>query len=212
MRLFFDIFIGLIPRPFWFPYFFTIFLFLSASRICYWLHFEKGFLRLLSRRLLIKSIYLSILWVEDFIKFYFTEEDIMARIHGIRPDQIHDYILKDQEKDSQEDQIIWKVKYLSVSDSAKITDMIYSARGFGKKREEVLKAGTQQLQILRLGLVGWENFKYDDGKEVEWEPVPTGGNLQQIARIMDRNLDKVPPEVRDELADHIRGSSTLELD
>ncbi|GAG00301.1 unnamed protein product [marine sediment metagenome] len=134
----------------------------------------------------------------------------MGKIFGIKSDQVHDFILKEQEKDPPKNQTKWKVKFLNVGQSAKVSDMIYSATGFGKKREELLKAGTQSLMILRLGLSGWENFTYEDGKEVSWEP-PTG-NTNNWNTIMDRNLDKIPPEYRDEISDHIRGGSSLDQD
>jgi len=136
----------------------------------------------------------------------------MGKIFGLKSDQVHDFILKGQEKDPKEDQVSWKVKYLSVAIAAEISDSIYSAKGFGKKREELLKAGTQQLEILRRGLVGWENFKYEDETLVEWEDPPRGGTVTKFYEAMDKNLNKVPPEIRDEIADHIRGGSVAELD
>ncbi len=134
----------------------------------------------------------------------------MAKIYGIKAGQEHIFILKDQEKDPEGDRIKWKVKYLTVGQSARVSDMIYSAKGFGKKREELLKAGTQSLMILRLGLNGWENFTYEDGTKVEWEKII--GNENQQNQITDRNLDKIPPDYRDEISDHIRGGSSLDQD
>ena len=134
----------------------------------------------------------------------------MAKIYGIKAGQEHIFILKDQEKDPEGDRIKWKVKYLTVGQSARVSDMIYSAKGVGKKREELLKAGTQSLMILRLGLNGWENFTYEDGTKVEWEKII--GNENQQNQITDRNLDKIPPDYRDEISDHIRGGSSLDQD
>ena len=132
----------------------------------------------------------------------------MGKIHGLQSDQIQNLVLDSQEKDPVKDQVIWKIKYLDVKTHALITDAIYSATGFGKKREEQLKAGTQTLEILRKGLKGWENFKYPDGKDVPWDEFPSGGTTQVVNAAMDKNLDRIPPETRDEIAEKIRGTST----
>ncbi len=136
----------------------------------------------------------------------------MGKIHGLQSDQIQDTVLDSQEKDPVEDQVIWKTKFLDVKTHALITDAIYSAKGFGKKREEQLKAGTQTLEILRKGLKGWENFKYPNGKDVPWDAIPSGATTQVINAAMDKNLDRVPPETRDEIAEKIRGTSTPDLE
>ena len=132
----------------------------------------------------------------------------MSQIHGLKSDQIQDIVLDSQEKDPAEEQIIWKIKYLDVGAHAAITDAIYSATGFGKKREEQLKAGTQTLEILRKGLRGWKNFKYPDGKDVQWEAFPAGGSTQVVNKAMDKNLNRIPPDIREELSEKIRGTST----
>jgi len=132
----------------------------------------------------------------------------MGKIHGLKADQIQDIVLKSQENDPIEDQVHWKIKYLDVRTHATITDAIYSAKGFGKKREEVLKAGTQTLEILRRGLKGWENFKYPDGEDITWEPIPEGGTEQVVKAAMDTNLNRIPPDIRDEISEEIRGTSS----
>jgi len=200
-------------RLFWFPYHFVIASLLLVCRLCEWFYFDLGIFRS-TFYLYRKSGFTAILWMADFINYHIErkENDIMAKIFALRPGQVQDYILKDQEKDPPESQTIFKIKYLNVSESAQVSDMIYSAKGFGKKREELLRTGTQQLHVLRKGLIGWENFKYEDGTVCEWEDVPTGVSIGKFNTIMDRNLDKLPPEVRDELADEIRGASALDLD
>ena len=181
-------------------------------RVSEWICFEHGFTRI-TFKVYRKSGLTAILWMADFINYFIKKEnDIMAKIFGLRPGQVQDYVLKDQRKDPVEEQTIFKVKYLNVSESAQVSDMIYSAKGFGKKREELLKAGTQQLHVLRKGLVGWANLKYEDGTECEWKDIPPNLSLGKFNSAMDENLDKLAPEVRDELADEIRGASALDLD
>jgi len=101
-------------------------------------------------------------------------------------------------------------KFLDVKDAASITDDVYTAKGFGKKREEKLRAGTQDLTVLRKGLVGWRSFEDADGNVIEWEdPI---GSHQKIRDAMDRNLNKIPPDIRGEIADVIRGASNIDQD
>jgi len=134
----------------------------------------------------------------------------MGKIAGIKADQVHDFTPKEEVKLPVEERTVFKCKFLLVQTAAKITDQVYSAKGFGNKREELLKAGTQELTILREGLVGWENFCYEDGTAIEWK-IPEGSKQKREATL-DENLNKIPPETRGEISDFIRGSSTVDLD
>ena len=135
----------------------------------------------------------------------------MGRIYGLRPDTVHEFEPKGQDDIPKEERTVFLCKFLDVNLSAQITDQVYTAKGFGNKREELLRAGTQEIEILRQGLVGWKNFFYDEDTEIEWEDVKDVGK-QKAAVIMDRNLNKIPPDLRGEVADFIRGSSTPDLD
>jgi len=139
-------------------------------------------------------------------------EKIMAKIFALKTDQVQRFEPKDQKDIPVEERTAFLCRFLDVKLSADISDEVYTAKGFGNKREELLRAGTQELKILRRGLVGWENFTYEDGTAVEWEEVPSGLSMQKMAAAMDKNLNKIPPEIRAEVADFIRGSSTLDQD
>jgi len=133
-----------------------------------------------SRTFYLRSTKIAINWIDDLHNYVLLKEDSMSQIHGLKSDQIQDIVLDSQEKDPVESQIVWKIKYLDVRAHASITDSIYSATGFGKKREEQLRAGTQTLEILRKGLRGWKNFKFPDGKDVPWDAFPADGSKQVI--------------------------------
>ncbi len=134
----------------------------------------------------------------------------MPKITSLKSDQVQEFT-PDCEKDLKEsERTVFLCKFLDVKDAASITDDVYTAKGFGKKREERLRAGTQDLTILRKGLVGWKNFVDESGDSVEWEdPV---GSHQKIRDIMDKNLNKIPPDTRGEIADFIRGASNIDQD
>lgn len=136
----------------------------------------------------------------------------MGKIYGLKPEAINEYIPDGQDDVPLEERTVFLCKFLDVNESAQITDSVYTAKGFGAKREELLRAGTQDLNVLRKGLVGWKNFFYEDGTEVEWEEVPRNISKQKRSEIMDRNLNKIPPETRSGIADFIRGSSTADQD
>jgi len=136
----------------------------------------------------------------------------MGKIFGLKPDQTQEFEPKDQEGVPGDEKLIFMCKFLDVNMSALITDQVYTAKGFGAKREELLRAGTQEINILRRGLVGWKNFLYDDGTEIEWSDVPRGVSKQKADMAMDINLNKIPPEIRGDIADFIRGSSTVDQD
>ena len=136
----------------------------------------------------------------------------MGRIYGLKSDHAHEFEPKGQEDIPADERTAFLCKFLDVNMSAKITDQVYSAKGFGAKREELLRAGTQEIEILREGLVGWKNFLYEDGTEIEWKEIPRGLNKQKRADIMDENLNRIPPETRGEIADFIRGTSSPDQD
>lgn len=136
----------------------------------------------------------------------------MGKIYGLRANQTYDFVPKGQDDIPIEERLSFQCKFLDVNMSAEVTDQLYTAKGFGAKREELLRAGTQEITILRKGLVGWTNFFYDDGTEVEWEEIPHGLSRQKFEAAMDKNLNKIPPDRRGEIADFIRGSSTADQD
>jgi hypothetical protein len=140
------------------------------------------------------------------------EDDSMARITGIRSDQILEFFPKGQDDVPAEERTSFLVRLLDVSDSAAISDQVYSAKGFGNKREELLLAGTQELKILRKSLRGWKNFKFEDGVEIEWETPSANVSVNKFNEIMDRNLNRIPPDVRAEIADYVRGGSSPSKD
>ena len=134
----------------------------------------------------------------------------MPKIVSLRSDQVQEFTPECEKDVPEKERTVFLCRFLDVKDAASITDDVYTARGFGKKREERLRAGTQDLTVLRKGLVGWKNFLDENGKEVEWEdPV---GSIQKVKDVMDRNLNKIPPEQRGEIADFIRGASNIDQD
>ncbi|KKL50794.1 hypothetical protein LCGC14_2301910, partial [marine sediment metagenome] len=101
---------------------------------------------------------------------------------------------------------------LDASDYARIQNELYQVDGWGKNRRERFLTGTQQVEVMKLGLKGWKNFKYEDGTDVAWEEPSKGKNAQEVDNIMMNNINRIPPEARAELVDIIRGESTVSQD
>jgi len=193
----------------WGPYLLISMVFYSVGRFFGWVAFEKGYILPefinLSVRYYVKSINL----IENLINYY-REENKMPKITSLKSDQVQEFTPECEKDLKESERTIFLYRFLDVKDAASITDDVYTAKGFGKKREERLRAGTQDLTILRKGLVGWKNFEDDGGNPVEWEdPI---GSHQKIRDAMDRNLNKIPPDTRGEIADVIRGASNIDQD
>ena len=194
----------------WGPYLLVSMVFNSVGRFFEWIAFEKGYVLPEFVNLSVRYYIRSINLIENLINYY-REENEMPKITSLKSDQVQEFTPECEEKDvKEEERTIFLCKFLDVKDAASITDDVYTAKGFGKKREERLRAGTQDLTILRKGLVGWKNFVDEDGNTVEWEePV---GSHQKMKDAMDKNLNKIPPEQRGEIADFIRGASNIDQD
>ena len=194
----------------WGPYLLISMGFSSVGRFFGWVAFDKGYVLPefinLSVRYYVKSINL----IENLINYY-REENKMPKITSLKSDQVQEFTPECEKDLKEEERTIFLYRFLDVKDAASITDDVYTAKGFGKKREERLRAGTQDLTILRKGLVGWKNFKDENDEPVEWED-PNVGSHQKIKDAMDRNLNKIPPDTRGEIADVIRGASNIDQD
>jgi hypothetical protein len=146
---------------------------------------------------------------EAFNRLVRERNSEMGKLFGVKTDEVIRYVAKSQRGDSDKDQVIWKLKFLTVKEFADIQDELFESKGFGKKRQEKFLLGKQTMLALRIGLQGWDNFKFADGTEVVWDDPSKGRDLDDKYRIVEKNLNKIPPEIRTELADYIRGESTL---
>ena len=123
--------------------------------------------------------------------------EVVEIMKGVRFDKPHVYICKDDRELPSESQTRFKVKFLTAKDQAHIRDIMYNVSGMGKERSEKFLTGTAALKALEMGLVGWENFNYeDDGGEISFSK---------------ENLSCIRPNVRDEIANYVRGVEEGEI-
>jgi len=119
---------------------------------------------------------------------------------AIDPNILVDYVPKDERDKPEDEKTIFKVKFMTAGNNALLRDETYDVVGTGKQRKEMLRTGTVELKALRQGLKGWNsNFVDSDNEPIIFDE-------SQI----DKMIDMIPPVVRTEISDFIRGESTLE--
>lgn len=201
---------------FWTPLLILLWMTKLLARFFGWLLFERGRMTPFVFNAFHKFTFSFYFGTEKFHKYIVSSLDLkgdfMGKIYGLKSDTAKEFEPKGQDDVPAKDRLVFLCKFLDVNMSARITDQVYSAKGFGSKREELLRAGTQEVEILRQGLIGWKNFFYEDGSKIEWKEVPKGLGRQKAAVHLDENLNKIPPEIRGDIADFIRGSSTPDSD
>jgi hypothetical protein len=133
----------------------------------------------------------------------------MGKLFGVKAGSVVEYVADCQRGEPKEDQVIWLLRPLTAKEAADIQNRLFQSEGWGKNRREQFLTGTQVILVLRKGLVGFKNFKYEDGAEVGWEDPNIEKTEEGRDRIMDRNLDKIPASIRQELSDQIRGEAEL---
>jgi hypothetical protein len=132
----------------------------------------------------------------------------MGKLFGVKAGSTVEYIAK-CERGEKSDFVTWLIRPLTAKEQADIQNSLFQSKGVGKKRQEQFLTGTQGMLVLRKGLVGWKDFKFEDGSLVVWEDPKVEKTEEGRDRIMDRNLDCIPAVIRMELSDEIRGEAEL---
>jgi len=105
------------------------------------------------------------------------------------------YILECDKDQPVEKQTTFYIKPLSAKQSASLQDsMKFSGSGEGASMTNI---GSNTLEMVKIGLVGWENFKDEVGNEIKF------------LKDMDANLDRLAVSYRYELAGKIMELSNL---
>ncbi len=129
--------------------------------------------------------------LKAIVSLIFLNQEVF-NMKGVRFDQPHFYVCKCDQELPEEEQTKFKVRFLTAKEQAKIRDMMYTVSGIGNARSERFLTGTAVMKALEYGLLGWENFKYEDGTDIEFNK---------------ENFSCIPPRERDEIANYIRGES-----
>lgn len=120
---------------------------------------------------------------------------------ALDPRQEFDYVLQCDRALPVDQQTVFVLRGLTVAEEARIEDSLAVLADGGVS----MRSGEQKLQILRMGLRGWRNFRRADGTEVPFQKV--NGHPGHVT---DASLDFLAPEWRTELANAIteRGKLT----
>ena len=126
-----------------------------------------------------------------------------------------DYVLKEDRKLDTEDQTVWKLRRLSISEQAQIEDATtFAAKNVSKDQKgkdvefiDHTPRGTLVKEVLRIGLKGWVNFKQANGDPQVWVETGKDGMCNM------ENLNAIEPKHREELAIVIeQGAKVMEED
>jgi hypothetical protein len=124
---------------------------------------------------------------------------------AVNPDEEKKYIVKDERDLEPKEQTIFKVKTLSVTEAANLQDnaahVVYG-KSKGEDTKMAISSGSQALEALRKGLVGWENFYGSDGKEVEFK--------SKNGKAFNASLSLIPQKYRLEIANFIIEGNNLD--
>lgn len=120
----------------------------------------------------------------------------MKAIDNTKP---HEFVCKAERKLPPDERTVFMVKYIDPYTDAKLQDQIYNVSGVGSNRKERLLSGTQAFEITKKFLCGWKNFLDENDDEVIFDE-----------KSPEANIERLHPQVRRELAEHIRGDSDLE--
>ena len=114
----------------------------------------------------------------------------MPKIVAMDPKKVHTYISRYERDVDSDEQTKFKVRLLTVQESARIKDDLYQVSGVGRRRQEKLRTGTSELETLKLCLKGWDNLLDAEGNQVPYS---------------HENFSQIPPEIRSEIADYVSG-------
>lgn len=118
---------------------------------------------------------------------------------AVDPNKIVPYVLKEDRHLPPDQQTIWKTKILTARQHAHLQD--YAVQANSTDSSMFVKSGSTVLETIKMGLYGWENFKDENGKEVEWR-IKDGIPL-------DENFDRMQPRWRQEISKFISERNTL---
>lgn len=129
----------------------------------------------------------------------------MAR--AIDPRKPYVYISRDDRMQGTQEQTKWMLKPLTASERAQVEDVLVNYVP-GKDAMQ-LRTGSQIITVLRLGLVGVQNFIGADGKPVEFKRKNLGTEAAPQWEVADEFIDLIAPALRRELANEITENASL---
>jgi hypothetical protein len=117
---------------------------------------------------------------------------------AIDPGKTWDYVLKCDRELPEEQRTVFSLRVLTAKQLAELEDRAVRSDPAGNLE---YRTGTSTLQILKMGVTGWKNFRGADGSEIQFRE--NNGNPR------DENWDLLRPEWRRELANAVTEQNRL---
>jgi hypothetical protein len=118
---------------------------------------------------------------------------------SLDPSRIVDYVLESDRSLPSGEETVFQLKALDLRTEAHITDIRMMIDKEGRPH---YKAGTEELEVLRAGLVGWTRFVNSAGMDLPCIKDPNG-------RISEASLALLCREYRAELAGAIKALNSI---
>lgn len=118
------------------------------------------------------------------------------------PKKVQDYVLEQDRKNPPEKQTVFKIRFLTSREQAEIENAV----SMGSDGQAKLEYGTIKLSILRRGLMGWSNFKDEEGKDAPFER-ENGTGL-----VKESTIDRLYPAWQTEISNAITANNSISGD
>lgn len=130
-------------------------------------------------------------------------------ITAIDVDAVRDYITKSDRALPKEQQTVWKIGVIDSVTMARLDELDVEFNPDSEEAKVRANLMGRELDYVRYGLKGWENFKDKSGQEIKpiMNTMSRAGEVFQI--ISDKTLKRIPPDVIRELALAIKGENKL---
>lgn len=128
---------------------------------------------------------------------------------AITPNSTFEYVLKVDRDLPEEERTLFRLRALSAAEQAKVEDQTAS---LSREDEIRVRSGSTILEALRLGLVGWEGFRDENGNEVPFRSTKRKVAGVEVPQCDPANLDWLLPEWRRELVEAITARGKLTED
>lgn len=130
-------------------------------------------------------------------------------VKAIDIDAVSEYVCKEDRRLPEEEQTIWKIGVLDSLTIADISQMDVEFDPGSKEQKIRANIAGRELDNVRYGLKGWNNFKDAKGQEIKamFNTISKGGRSAQT--LHDNCLKQIPPRIIQELAEEIKKSNEL---
>jgi hypothetical protein len=130
-------------------------------------------------------------------------------VKAVNIDAVFDYVCKDDKGLPKEEQTTWKIGVLDSLTMADVSQMDVSFDPGSKEQCVRANIAGRELDYVRYGLKGWDNFKKANGEDIKprFNTISKGGRPAQV--LHDDCLRQIPPKIIRELSEVILNENGL---